>query len=84
MFNYKIIFKLELRLNTILLNLINKYVPIGVLWRSLFPIWATYDYERLVFKKRAPHKIFKLVGSLEDQYKFSLWRAQVKTESKRT
>lgn len=44
--------EVALRLNTILLNLIGKSVPIGVLWRSSFPTWATYNYKRLVFKKK--------------------------------
>jgi len=58
-FNKVNVDEVALRLNTILLNLIDESVPICVLWRSSFPTWATYNYKRLVFKK-------KVTGSIED------------------
>ncbi|KAL4127571.1 hypothetical protein QTP88_011738 [Uroleucon formosanum] len=70
------------RLQTILITLIEQYVPVHIFRRSTFPKWATLKLKNLIIDKKIAHKKLKQFGTMHYRHRFSLLRAQVKLESR--
>jgi len=70
------------RLQTILITLIEQYVPLHIFRRSTFPKWVTLKLKRLIISKKIAHKKLKQFGTMHYRHRFSLLRAQVKLESR--
>ncbi|KAL4092234.1 hypothetical protein QTP88_026768 [Uroleucon formosanum] len=71
-----------IRLQKILITLIEQYVPIYIFRRSIFPIWAIPKLKKLIIDKKTAHKNLKQFGTMHYRHKFALLRAQVKLESR--
>ncbi|KAL4127568.1 hypothetical protein QTP88_011735 [Uroleucon formosanum] len=70
------------RLQTILITLIEQYVPVHIFRRSTFPKWATLKLKNLIIDKKIAHKKLKQFRTMHYRHRFSLLRAQVKLESR--
>ncbi|KAL4100708.1 hypothetical protein QTP88_020742 [Uroleucon formosanum] len=69
-------------LQTILITLIEQYVPVHIFPRSTFPKWAILKLKNLIIDKKIAHKKLKQFGTMHYRHRFSLLRSQVKLESR--
>lgn len=67
--------------NDVLLNAIDKYVPLKVFSPSKFPRWTSHHLKSLIFDKKQAHKKFKCTSSPKDYLVFSELRAKCKQRS---